>query len=147
FVLSGVTQANLTAGASDNSFDVTGFNSAASLAGGGGLDKVIDSGDANFTLSDTSLTRSTGGSFTLVGINRALLIGGASANMINASGFSGNASLLGQAGNDTVTGGSGDDSIDGGLGNDCLNGNGGNDLIVGGGAAGGGDNIDGGAGD
>ena len=144
FVLNGVTQAILTGGVSDNSFDVTGFNGNATLTGSGGNDRVVDSGDTNFVLTNTSLVRASGGSFTLAGINRALLTGGASANTIDASGFSGNTTLLGQAGNDSIYGGSGDDSIDGGLGNDSLVANAGNDVIIGGGAAGGGDIIQGG---
>ncbi|HZL38153.1 MAG TPA: right-handed parallel beta-helix repeat-containing protein, partial [Tepidisphaeraceae bacterium] len=146
FVLNGISGVSLTGGPSDNTFDVTSYNGSASLTGGGGLDKVIDSGDANLILTDTSLSRSTGGTFTLSGINRAFLTGGPSANLIDASGFSGNATLYGMAGNDTIRGSTGSDYIDGGLGSDLLIGNGFGDVIVGGGAAGGGDTLVGGPG-
>ncbi|HEY7118485.1 MAG TPA: NosD domain-containing protein, partial [Tepidisphaeraceae bacterium] len=147
FVLVGITRASLTGGSGDNAFDVSGFNGTATLTGGGGTDKVIDSGDSDFFLANTSLMRSSGGTFTLAGIARALLIGGPSANNLYALAYNGNVTMLGQGGNDTLGGGFGDDSLDGGTGSDSILGGDGKDAIVGGGAAGGGDTIDGGAGD
>ena len=49
-------------GAGDNDFTVSGWTGGAFLSGGsGGTDSVISSNNANFTLSQTSLTRSDGG--------------------------------------------------------------------------------------
>ncbi len=91
---------------------------------------MLSVNDANFVLTDTSLTRSTGGSFTLSGIKRVTLGGGPSNNTIDASGFSGNAWLYGGAGDDTLSGGSGDDYLDGGTGIDTLDGGAGDDVLL-----------------
>jgi hypothetical protein len=128
--LTGITRANLTGGAGDNTFDVSRWTGTATLTGGGGNDKVVAVNNANFTLTDTSLTRSSGGSFTLAAITGAVLSGGPGNNKLDASGFSGNASLYGAAGNDTLLGGAGEDYLDGGTGVDSLVGGTGNDILV-----------------
>ena len=56
----------------------------------------------------------------LISVEAARLIGGASANRIDASGFSGTVELDGMGGNDTLIGGPGDTILDGGDGNDEL---------------------------
>jgi parallel beta-helix repeat protein len=143
FLLTSIEEAQVSGGAGDNTFDVTGWSQAATVSGAGGIDLIVSSNDANFTLSDTNLTRSTGGLFTLDTVERARLTGGVSSNTIDASGFGGNVTLQGVGGNDTLRGGAGDDSLDGGTGADSIAGNGGNDeLIAGGGPA----TLDGGAG-
>ncbi|APW61857.1 beta strand repeat-containing protein [Paludisphaera borealis] len=112
-------------------------------------DTIIVEGDADFTLSDT-LNRLADGSPTpdrtaseavlsvtlagnrgivvpdirLISIESAHLIGGASANRMDGSGFSGNLVLEGMGGNDTLIGGWGDNELDGGDGD--------NDLYAGG---------------
>jgi hypothetical protein len=103
FMLSGIDQANLTGGDSDNSFTVTGFTGDATLTGGGGDDEVIATSDADFTLGDAELDISTGGTFTLSGIDEANLTGGESDNNFTVSGWTGEATLTGGGGNDTVT--------------------------------------------
>ena len=98
------------------------------LNGGEGVDRVVESGDVNFTLTDTSLVGL--GTDTLSSIELATLTGGASANTIDASAFSlGAVTLNGLAGNDQLLGGRGDDTIVGGAGNDMLVGGGGSDRF------------------
>jgi len=108
---SGLERASLVGGSGDNSFFVSGWSQQATLDGGGGDDRVVSSGNANFTLTDTTLTRSTGGSFTLLSIESARLTGGNSSNTFDASGFSGRVTMTGSFGNDTFKGGSGEDTI------------------------------------
>jgi len=111
------------------------------LDGGVGDDRVTESADTDFTLTNTSLTSAALGTDTLVGITRAQLTGGASGNTINASAFTGIATLDGADGNDIilspaggslVIGGAGADSITGGAGADTISGDAGNDTIRGG---------------
>ena len=135
----------LSGGPGDNTFDVSRWTGLATLAGAAGIDRVVSANDADFTLTDTSLVRSTGGAFTLSGIERATLTGGLGDNVLDASAFTGSVTLAGGEGNDTLLGGSGDDLLDGGLGTDVVSGGAGNDEIRGGGGAG--DTLAGGAGD
>jgi len=65
------------------------------------------------------------------GIEQATLTGGASANLIDASNFTGNVTLFGMGGNDTLSGGAGNDVLLGGDGNDSLTGLGGSDQLSG----------------
>ncbi len=104
-----------------------------SIRGGSGNDVIVESADVNFTLTATTLTGL--GTDTLSGLELALLTGGASANTINASGFSGSVTLLGGAGADTLTGGNFADVLSGEAENDSLIGNAGNDSMLGGAGA------------
>ncbi|MGB3652276.1 MAG: putative Ig domain-containing protein [Rivularia sp. (in: cyanobacteria)] len=115
-LLGGAGNDNLYGGEGDDYID-----------GGDGFDIIRDSGDVNFTLTDNQLIGN--GTDTFVNIERAILSGGNSDNLIDASGYSRNTYLYGRAGNDTLLGGSrhdyfygeqGDDSIDGGKGYDTL---------------------------
>lgn len=117
-----------------------------SLVGGDGVDEVRQAVSGNATLSNTQLVLGVSPNAVTDGlssIERVKLTGSATANKLDAAGFSGSATLDGGTGNDTLIGGSGADLILGGADNDSLLGNGGNDTI-GGGA--GNDKIDGGAG-
>jgi RHS repeat-associated protein len=116
--LSGIEQAKLTGGIGANVFDITGWTNSATLDGGYGDDRVVSSNDANFTLSNSTLTRSTGGTSALMSIEQAVLTGGASANTLNAATFTGSVTLDGGSGNDTITGGTNTDSLVGGVGVD-----------------------------
>ncbi|NJR63664.1 MAG: calcium-binding protein [Cyanobacteria bacterium CRU_2_1] len=106
------------------------------LDGGAGFDRVVETGDFNFTLSNDKLisgnllSKQTQ-TDTLISIETATLTGGASANIINASQFTGAVLLNGLGGNDTLTGGLGKDTLDGGLGEDTLTGGVG-DVLIGG---------------
>ena len=109
------------------------------------LDLVIVNADADYTLTDT-MTRLKNGqlipdltasgailsarpagispavvpNIQLISVEAARLIGGASANRLDTSGFSGTVELDGMGGNDVLIGGSGDTILDGGDGDDEL---------------------------
>ncbi|MEX0676450.1 MAG: ubiquitin-activating E1 FCCH domain-containing protein [Pirellulales bacterium] len=82
--------------------------------GGTGADQVSVVGDANYTLTNSSLTRSAGGTIDLVNVQIASLTGGAGANRFTVESWNGSlVSLAGLAGNDSYIIGSGDlDPID-----------------------------------
>jgi Ca2+-binding RTX toxin-like protein len=100
------------------------------------LDTVFETRDADFLATDTSLTitDAIGGmeTDTLTGIQRVVLIGGESNNVLDATAFTGTAWLRGMEGNDTLYGGSGNDLLVGDEGEDTLRGNGGDDDLTGG---------------
>jgi len=109
------------------------------LDGGGGVDRVVGEADVDWTLTDVALEGD--GADTLVSIEAAVLTGGDGANLLDASDFSGNVTLVGGKGNDTLRGGSGNDRLDGGAGDDRIaghagsdraNGGSGNDVLLGG---------------
>ena len=79
-----------------------------------------------------TLEGSVTGSDMLIDIQRARLIGGGSANIIDVSDFDGPATLDGGAGNDVLTGGDGGATITGGAGLDTITGGTGNDDLRGG---------------
>jgi Ca2+-binding RTX toxin-like protein len=109
---------NLTGGAGNDSID-----------GGMGSDRLLESGNFNFTLTDTSLIGN--GTDLLTLIEAVTLIGGSSSNLLDASSFTvGDVSLEGSAGNDTLIGGSGNDLLRGGSGNDSLSGGAGSDQFI-----------------
>ncbi len=94
-------------------------------------DTLIESGDVNFTMTGTSLAGL--GTDKLSGFGAVRLTGGASANNLKVTGFSGRVTLIGGEGNDTLTGGgSGATSLDGGNGNDTLIGGTGLATLLGG---------------
>lgn len=100
------------------------------LTGGTGLDTVTETGDVNFTLTNTSLTGL--GTDTLAGIERARLTGGPGANELDTRQFTGRATLAGGDGADTLRGTPGDDVLDGGAGDDVVAGGDGDDVLTGG---------------
>lgn len=133
--LDSIEIANLTGGPGADSFTLTGWTGTGSINGAAGIDTIVWEADANFILTDTSLTMTTGAtsaSMTLSSVERATLVGGQNDNSLDASNFSGRATLVGNEGNDTLIGGSGADILRGGPGNDTLTGNGGNDILDGG---------------
>ena len=146
YALTSIQQAILTGGPNDNRFDISGFTGTATLTGGGGIDTLASFIAVNATLTDASFSRTTGGTFALVGITRAALTASPTGNhAIDGSGFSGNLTAYAGGGSDAITGGSGSDYIVGGAGKDTLSGGPGNDIIYGG--SGVGTSIDGGSGD
>lgn len=129
----------LTGGAGDDSLD-----------GGDGVDRLVEAANTNWILTNSSLTGL--GTDAISFFEQASLTGGAGNNTINATAYTGNATLDGSSGNDTILGGSGasllngntgDDSVIGGIGNDTLLGDNGTDTLSGGD---GNDSVDGGAG-
>jgi Ca2+-binding RTX toxin-like protein len=127
---------SLRLGNGGNSADVSGFTQNATLLGGGGVDTLTSTNNADFVLGDTGLRRTSGGTpagtFVLQSFERAVLTGGAGGNVLNAAGFSGPVTLIGGDGDDTLIGGSGDDFLDGGNGHDSLSGGAGTDTLTGG---------------
>ncbi len=112
-----------------------------SIDGGEGTsDRLREVGDASMTLTNAQLTGL--GTDILVGIEAAELTGGASANTLDASAFTGLVSLSGAGGADTLIGSvtkfnllngdDGNDTLTGGNVNDVLNGGLGSDSLVGG---------------
>ena len=71
--------------------------------GGTGSDEIRATANASFTLSDTSLGISTGGSVALSSVDRATLTGSAGANSFGVSNWSGQATLRGLGGDDAYT--------------------------------------------
>ena len=131
------------------------------LIGGAGIDFLIETSDADMTLTGSSLTGL--GNDTVLQIERAVLNGGNGNNRITVEnsfigdvtldGGLGNDTLIAGVGNDFVVDSGGDDSIDGGAGNDTLLGGSGRDILSGGfgddwlfGLGGSGDRLTGGPG-
>jgi hypothetical protein len=126
---------------------LTGNGGVNTLDGKGGVNRVLETdtspaGNTTFTLTNTKLTGV--GTDNLANIQKATMIGGAGANVMDASGFNGDVYMDGRAGNDQLTGGPGNDVLIGGSGDDTLVGGAGNDVLVGGSGS---DRLVGGAGD
>jgi hypothetical protein len=131
FTLAGITLATLTGGRGSDRFDLSGWTAVAMLNGGPGIDTVVSSGNADMTLTDSSLTRGGRIIAQLANIERAILIGGAGDNILDASAFTrGGVVLVGQGGNDTLKGTNQRDILIGGTGADVLQGGGGDDILV-----------------
>ena len=115
-----------------------------SYDGGAGEDLIVVNDDIDVTLTNINLQMSAYGSHTVRNIEVAHLTGGASANTIDAAGFSGPTIIRGNGEDDVLRGGSDTDVIEGGDGNDAITANAGNDTITGGAGTntltGGGDN-------
>src|SRR5262249_61211118 len=58
--LANMEAANLTGGTSANTFTVGGWTGSGTITGGGGTDVIAATKDANFTLTDASLSTSDG---------------------------------------------------------------------------------------
>jgi len=100
------------------------------IFGGTGEDVIVETRNADFTLSDLALVIASE-TDVLVSIESAVLTGGASANTIDASAFTvGGVTLDGQAGGDILIGTAYDDLFTGGAGRDSFYGEGGTDTIV-----------------
>ncbi len=108
-------------------------SASAKVDGGSGTNTLVASAAVNFKLCDTSLTASHNFGDVLARVQQARLTITGGSHSINASAFSGNATLQGGAGNDTLLGGAGNDLLIGGGGNNVLLGGTGNDVLKGGG--------------
>lgn len=112
------------------------------LDGGAGTDSVVESGDVDFKLTNSSLTGLGADVIKANSIEAARLSGGLSDNRLDASSFTlGNVTLNGGEGNDILLGGSkhdlliggnGRDLLVGGQGYDTLSGDAGDDILIGG---------------
>lgn len=98
--------------------------------GANGYTTLVEVGDVDFTLTDTTLTGL--GNDTLSAIDEAHLTGGAGHNTIDCRTFSNRVVLRGLGGDDALIGGWGNDELDGGADSDSLIGNHGDDRLVGG---------------
>ena len=108
---------------------LTGGRGVDSIDGGAGINTLAETGDVDFTLTNSSLTLNATEIDTLISIGKAILIGGESANVIDTTAFSGPATLYGLDGDDTLTSGSEDDLLSGGPGIDQLDGGPGQDTV------------------
>lgn len=123
------------------------------MNGGAETDRIVESRDSDFDLGDATLTISPTETDTLIDVEEADLTGGAAANTIDASDFSGTATLMGGDNDDTITGAMGASVVNGNMGNDELTGLDADDTIMGGGnddilnGGGGADMLSGQAGD
>ncbi len=108
---------------------LTGGPGNDTLDGGAGADRIFETADVNFVLLDSVLSGL--GTDRVVGIEEVRLTGGAGANSIDTSAFTGRVDLYGLDGNDTLIGAAGADFLYGGNGNDVLKGRGGNDTLFG----------------
>lgn len=109
---------------------LTGGSGDDGLNGGAGIDRVVESGDVNFKLTNTQLTGN--GLDSLTQIEQAHLTGGNGNNLLDASTFTlGTVWLNGQAGNDTLRGGNQANGLTGGTGHDLLVGGMGNNTFIG----------------
>jgi VCBS repeat-containing protein len=108
---------------------LTGGTGNDTINGSDGLDRLVESGNVNFTLTNTSLMGN--GTDSLSNIETASLTGGSSNNNLNASAFTlGSVTLDGGAGNDKLLGGTGNDILVGRAGNDTLTGGSGQDFFT-----------------
>lgn len=96
--LGGLEYGFLVGGGGANTFDVTGWTGLGLLAGGAGGDSVVSTGNADFTLTADGYHRTTGGRFTVTGIETANLTGGAADNTFTVDGWAGNGAIDGQGG-------------------------------------------------
>jgi hypothetical protein len=92
---------SLTGGTGNNTFNVTGWAGTGSLTGGGGSDTVVVTRDTNFALTDSQL-KIGAQILTLFGIGTANLTGGTGNNTFNLTGWTGLGIFAGGTGSDTL---------------------------------------------
>lgn len=127
-VIGGKGSDTITGDSQDNFF--TGGPGKDIITGKDGFDTVVETRDADFALTDTSLTIGSEGLDKLIDIEAAILTGGSGDNTLNATSFGGPVVLDGAGGDDTLWGGSKDDVLIGGAGNNTIDGKGGVDTVI-----------------
>ncbi len=97
--------ASLTAGANDNTFNITGFTGSGTLNGGGGNDVLISANGSysNITLTNTALAEDTQ-NFSISGFSTANLSVATSNTTFNLNGWTKAANINGGTGNSTLAG-------------------------------------------
>ena len=101
--ISGMGTANITGGAANNTYNVSGWTGAGNFAAGGGTDTLNYTNDVSgIVLTNTSVAISGGASVTLSGFEVANLTGGSSANIFDVTGWTGTGSLTGNGATSTV---------------------------------------------
>ncbi|MFV1967536.1 MAG: CARDB domain-containing protein, partial [Pirellulaceae bacterium] len=103
FNLAGLETANVVARTEDTTFILSDWPSQASVTGGAGTDRITVAQNADFSLADDSLTRSTSGPLALAGIEDAELTGGLGDNRFDLSEWTGTATIDGGPGIDHLT--------------------------------------------
>ena len=126
-------------GGADDDF-LYGHQGDDTIIGGSGSDRVVEVADVDFTLTNNQLIAR--GTDSLSQIEQAFLKGGASDNLIDASGVTQmnvtldgagrHDTLMGGAYNDRLLGGGGNDKLEGGAGNDIIYSHAGDDTVIGG---------------
>jgi Ca2+-binding RTX toxin-like protein len=137
----GIGHDSLVGGGGDDV--LTGESGNDTIDGGEGIDRLYERGNVDLTLTDTGLTGGLGND-AVSSIETAYLKGGNGDNLLDASAFSGDVTLIGVGGADTLRGGSGNDMLNGRSGADSITGGDGDDTLKGMRDA---DTINGGAGD
>ena len=121
-LIGGLGDDTLVGGAGDDT--LSGGSGANTIDGGAGTDTLDETHDGGMVLADGWIeTESRAGAVarsTLTGVEKATLRGGDGADRIDASGFSGKATLLGGAGDDVLIGGAQAILLDGGAGLDTI---------------------------
>ena len=115
-------------GAGDDTID--GGTGRDTLVGGAGADWILVERNASVTLTATAVQVAGSQEDAISGFEYGHLVGGTSANRLDASGFTGAVWLEGGAGNDTLVGGAYGDTLTGGTGSDSLVGGSGVDLLL-----------------
>ena len=114
---------------------LTGATGNDTIDGGGNAsDRVVEAADTNIALSDGGITSPGIGSDSLLNVELATLTGGGGptcGRVLDASGFTGAATINGAGGTDTLSGGSGGDTLNGGEDGDAMDGGGGLDTLNG----------------
>ena len=112
----------------DGNDTLEGDNGNDVLDGGAGTDIATETGNLDFTITDSQLTGR--GTDELIGIEQVIVTGGGGSNTLDASAATIQVILSGAGGADIITGGAGDDVIAGGSGNDTLAGGAGSDTFL-----------------
>ncbi len=102
--LSNISAAQLTGGASANTFTVNDWTGSGTLLGGGNNDVINAAKNKNFTLADTQLQVSDGLNLLLDSIEVANLTGGVGTNAFDLSGWTRKGSISGAAVGEVDTG-------------------------------------------
>jgi cyclophilin family peptidyl-prolyl cis-trans isomerase len=124
----GIGNDSLVGGGGDDV--LTGESGNDTIDGGDGTDRLYERSNVDMTLTDASLSGGMG-SDVLTSIEVAYLKGGNGDNLLDASAFSGDVTLIGVGGNDTLKGGSGNDMLNGRSGADSMTGGDGDDTLKG----------------
>ncbi len=109
----GIEALNFTGGDAANKIDVTGFNAATTIYGGGGNDTVLGGPLADVVLGldgDDSIVGNGGTDFLYGAAGKDFLDGGDANDRLFGQGGSGDV-LVGGLGNDTLDGGAGTDTV------------------------------------
>ena len=105
-----------------------GGNGSDTMVGGAGYDVVLETGDFNYTVTNTELTGR--GVDTFSEVEAVRVKAGGSANTIDASATNVDVTLESGGNADTLLGGSGNDELIGEVGSDRLTGNAGSDRFT-----------------